>query len=64
LGVSGEGDTSSIVIKNLINYFQIVSSIKTLGLKFPNFINNIQSVSNPIEQSTYALDCWLGEIST
>lgn len=27
LGVSGEGDTSSIIMKNLINYLQIMGSI-------------------------------------
>ncbi|CAD8126262.1 unnamed protein product [Paramecium sonneborni] len=55
---------SSILIKMLTNYFQIVATITTFQLQFPSGFNvTLDAVGNPIQTATYSLDCFLVDIS-
>ena len=54
---------TSIFIKILVTYFQIVASIGTFGLNIPNSIVYIESVGNPIERILFSSDCFLSNLS-
>lgn len=49
IGVSGIADYSSIYIKFLLNYLQIVSLINDYNLKIPNILDFVQNkFGNPV----------------
>jgi hypothetical protein len=57
LGTSGLGDISSIYIKILINYLQIVSLVKEMKIDFSDLIMQTNKLISPVEDKLYALDC-------
>ncbi|KAL4503854.1 hypothetical protein ABPG73_017597, partial [Tetrahymena malaccensis] len=57
-----ERNKSSLYIKILINYFQIISCLSTFRIDIPNQINFLyKTVGNPLENVLYAQDCLLIE---
>ncbi|CAD8084363.1 unnamed protein product [Paramecium sonneborni] len=51
---------SGVLIKMLTNYFQIIVSITTFQLQFSDGLNNtLEIVGNPLQTTTYSLDCFL-----
>ncbi|CAD8208889.1 unnamed protein product [Paramecium pentaurelia] len=55
---------SSILIKILTNYFQIVATITTFQLELPQgLVSTLDGVGNPIQTATYSLDCFLVNFS-
>ncbi|CAK68281.1 unnamed protein product (macronuclear) [Paramecium tetraurelia] len=55
---------SSILIKILTNYFQIIATITTFQLQLPQgLVSTIDGVGNPIQTATYSLDCFLVNFS-
>ncbi|CAD8213585.1 unnamed protein product [Paramecium octaurelia] len=55
---------SSILIKILTNYFQIIATITTFQLQLPQgLVSTIDGVGNPIQTATYSLDCFLVDFS-
>ena len=54
---------TSIFIKILVTYFQIVSSITSFDLKFPNSILFLDSIGNPIERVLFSSDCFATKLS-
>ncbi|CAD8189351.1 unnamed protein product [Paramecium pentaurelia] len=53
---------SGTLIKMLTNYFQIIVSITTFQLHFSAGLNNTMNVvGNPLQTSSYSLDCFLVE---
>ncbi|EAR93712.2 transmembrane protein, putative (macronuclear) [Tetrahymena thermophila SB210] len=55
-----ERNKSSLYIKILINYFQIISCLSTFRIDIPSQINFLyKTVGNPLENVLYAQDCLL-----
>ncbi|CAD8199054.1 unnamed protein product [Paramecium octaurelia] len=54
---------SGTLIKMLTNYFQIIVSITTFQLQFSVGLNyTLNAVGNPLQTSSYSLDCFLGDL--
>ncbi|CAD8125739.1 unnamed protein product [Paramecium sonneborni] len=54
---------SGILIKMLTNYLQIIVTITTFQLHFPQELNStILAVGNPLQTVTYSLDCFLVDL--
>ena len=51
-------DQLGILIKIIMTYFQIISTIFTFNLEFPQSFNLVNSVGDPIKQSLYSSDCF------
>ncbi|CAD8111451.1 unnamed protein product [Paramecium primaurelia] len=54
---------SGILIKMLTNYLQIIVTITTFQLNFPQELNStISAVGNPLQTVTHSLDCFLVDL--
>ncbi|CAD8067727.1 unnamed protein product [Paramecium sonneborni] len=54
----------SILLKIMINYFQIISSLGTFRISIPtDLISSVDIVANPTQSMAYSLDCFLIEIA-
>ncbi|CAD8050685.1 unnamed protein product [Paramecium primaurelia] len=54
----------SILIKIVVNYFQIISALGTFRISIPtDLISSVDIVANPTQSMAYSLDCFLIEIA-
>ncbi|EAR93718.2 transmembrane protein, putative (macronuclear) [Tetrahymena thermophila SB210] len=62
--IKREEANASILLKLIINYFQVIMVITTFQINFPNVFNSsINVIANPTIQVLYSFECFFHEIS-